>query len=149
MGTMVGDDGGANQIGVAPGATWIAANGCCPSDQALIESGEWMLAPTDLNGDNPRPDLRPHIINNSWGSTVPSNDPFMEDVLIAWEAAGHLRHVVQRQQRTELQTSGSPGCRIIDLLGRRLRHQQRRSPASRLGAPARTARSSPTSPPPA
>ena len=28
MGTMVGDDGGANQIGVAPGAKWIAAKGC-------------------------------------------------------------------------------------------------------------------------
>ena len=53
MGTMVGDDGGANQIGVAPGAKWIAANGCCPSDAALIASGEWMLAPTDLDGENP------------------------------------------------------------------------------------------------
>lgn len=28
MGTMVGDDGGANKIGVAPGAKWIAAKGC-------------------------------------------------------------------------------------------------------------------------
>ena len=33
MGTMVGDDGAANQVGVAPGAKWIAANGCCPSDE--------------------------------------------------------------------------------------------------------------------
>src|SRR5690606_34741663 len=30
MGTMLGDDGAANQVGVAPGATWITANGCCP-----------------------------------------------------------------------------------------------------------------------
>ena len=28
MGTMVGGDGGANNIGVAPGARWIAAKGC-------------------------------------------------------------------------------------------------------------------------
>ncbi len=28
MGTMVGDDGGENQIGVAPEARWIAAKGC-------------------------------------------------------------------------------------------------------------------------
>ena len=28
MGTMVGDDGAGNQIGVAPGATWVAAKGC-------------------------------------------------------------------------------------------------------------------------
>ena len=26
-----------------------------------------MLAPTDLDGENPRPDLRPHVVNNSWG----------------------------------------------------------------------------------
>ena len=28
MGTMVGDDGSTNQVGVAPGAKWIAAKGC-------------------------------------------------------------------------------------------------------------------------
>lgn len=42
MGTMVGDDGSGNQIGVAPGATWISAKGCearsC-SDAALLASG--------------------------------------------------------------------------------------------------------------
>ena len=60
MGTMVGDDGdpGTNQIGVAPHAKWIAAKGCC-LDAALLSSAQWILAPTDLNGDNPRPDLRP------------------------------------------------------------------------------------------
>ena len=40
MGTMVGDDGAGNQIGVAPGAKWIAVKGCesnsC-SDGALLE----------------------------------------------------------------------------------------------------------------
>ena len=74
MGTMVGDDGGSNQIGVAPGATWISANGCCPSDAALIASGEWMLAPTDLAGDSPDVTKRPDIINNSWGTQQPTND---------------------------------------------------------------------------
>ena len=74
IGTSVGDDGGANQIGVAPGAQWIAAKGCetlmlC-SIAALLSSGQWVLAPTDLNGLNPRPDLRPHIVNNSWGSDI-------------------------------------------------------------------------------
>ena len=56
MGTMVGDDGAGNQIGVAPGAKWIAAKGCetntC-SDAALLASGQWILAPTDLNGQQP------------------------------------------------------------------------------------------------
>jgi len=89
MGTMVGDDGGENQIGVAPGARWIAAKGCesnsC-SFEALLSSGEWILAPTDLNGENPRPDLRPHIVNNSWGGG--SGDEFYRAVVQAWVAAG-------------------------------------------------------------
>jgi subtilisin family serine protease len=89
MGTMVGDDGGGNQIGVAPHARWIAAKGCETSScshSALLASGEWIIAPTDLSGQKPRPDLAPHIVNNSWGSV--SGDPFYQDIVSAWNAAG-------------------------------------------------------------
>lgn len=89
MGTMVGDDGVGNQIGVAPGATWIAAKGCesgsC-SSFALLSSGQWVLAPTDLSGQNPNPDLRPNIVNNSWGGSA--NDPFYQATVQAWRTAG-------------------------------------------------------------
>ncbi|MFI6830439.1 S8 family serine peptidase [Kribbella sp. NPDC050241] len=88
MGTMAGDDGAGNQIGVAPGVKWIAANGCCPTDAALIASGQWMLEPTDLAGNNPDASKRPNIINNSWGSQLPSNDPFMEDITNNWKDSG-------------------------------------------------------------
>lgn len=70
MGTMVGDDGGANQIGMAPDAKWI---GCRNMDEGngtpatYIECFEWFLAPTDLNNLNPDPSKAPHVINNSWG----------------------------------------------------------------------------------
>lgn len=113
-GTMVGDDGGANQIGVAPGATWIAANGCCPTDAALLRSGEWMLAPTDLLGANPDPALRPHVINNSWGSTLPSNDPFLEDISAAWAAAGQFGVFANGNNGPACNTSTSPGSRAIN-----------------------------------
>ncbi|SDU19934.1 carboxypeptidase regulatory-like domain-containing protein [Jiangella alkaliphila] len=115
MGTMVGDDGAANQIGVAPGATWIAANGCntC-SDADLIESGEWMLEPTDLNGDNPDVSMRPHIVNNSWGSIIPSNDPFMEDILIEWADSGIFGVWSNGNSGSACETSGSPGSRTIN-----------------------------------
>ncbi|MEY3052571.1 MAG: hypothetical protein RLY31_2356 [Bacteroidota bacterium] len=69
MGTMVGDDGGSNQVGVAPGATWI---GCRNMEMGwgtittYLECFEWFLAPTDLSGDNPDPDMAPHVVNNSW-----------------------------------------------------------------------------------
>ncbi|MFB6675496.1 S8 family serine peptidase, partial [Streptomyces sp. NPDC056390] len=86
MGTMVGKNG----IGVAPNAKWIAAKGCvsdtCYNDD-LLAAGQWILAPTDHNGQNPRPDLAPNIVNNSWGDPH-GVDPFYEDILAAWNAAG-------------------------------------------------------------
>ncbi|MEU2614248.1 S8 family serine peptidase [Micromonospora sp. NPDC007271] len=111
MGTMAGSDG-ANQIGVAPEVKWIAANGCCPSDAALINSGQWMLQPRDLNGQNPDASKRPNIINNSWGTTLPSNDPFMEDVTDAWTASGIFGAWSNGNNGPGCQTSGSPGSRI-------------------------------------
>ncbi|MEJ3747433.1 S8 family serine peptidase [Actinomycetes bacterium KLBMP 9797] len=87
MGIEVGRSAdGANQIGVAPGARWIAARMCCTQDE-LLTAGQWMLAPTDLNGANPRPDLAPDVVNNSWYSR---DNPgvFFADVLDAWVAAG-------------------------------------------------------------
>jgi serine protease AprX len=73
MGTMVGDDGGSNQIGMAPGARWI---GCRNMDQGVgkpstyAECFQWMIAPTDLNDQNPDPSKAPDVINNSWGCPV-------------------------------------------------------------------------------
>jgi hypothetical protein len=89
MGTIVGDDGAGNQIGVAPSAKWIAAKGCeetsC-SGSALLASGQWMLAPTNLGGKNPRADLRPHVVNTSWGGNFV--DATFKDMVRAWVAAG-------------------------------------------------------------
>jgi subtilisin family serine protease len=88
-GTMVGDDGSGNAIGVAPEAKWISAKGCetdsC-SDTALLKSGQWVMAPTDLSGANPRPDLAPNIVNNSWGG--PGGDDFYQDIVNSWTAVG-------------------------------------------------------------
>ncbi|MET7985935.1 S8 family serine peptidase [Streptomyces sp. NPDC005281] len=84
MGTMVAKHG----IGVAPNAKWIAAKGCesssC-SDESLLAAGQWILAPTDHNGQNPRPDLAPNIVNNSWGG---GDTTFYQDIVEAWNAAG-------------------------------------------------------------
>ena len=69
-GLAVGDDGAGNQIGMAPGARFIS---CRNMDQGngtparYTECFQFMLAPTDRNGANPRPDLAAHVINNSWG----------------------------------------------------------------------------------
>lgn len=83
LGTMVGDDGGTNQIGMAPGAQWI---GCRNMDQGngtpttYSECFEWFIAPTDLANQNPDPGMAPHVINNSW-SCPPSEGCNTADIL--------------------------------------------------------------------
>ncbi|WP_329121382.1 S8 family serine peptidase [Streptomyces sp. NBC_01465] len=85
MGTMVGSGG----VGIAPGAKWMAAKACDSAghcdDSELLAAGQWILAPTDHDGQNPRPDLAPDIVNNSWGG---GDTSFYQDIVQAWNAAG-------------------------------------------------------------
>lgn len=91
MGTIVGDDGVSNQIGIAPGAEWMACAGCpdggC-TDSALLGCGEFIAAPTNLAGLLPNPDMRPNVVNNSWGDCGTAYDPWYADVIDGWQAAG-------------------------------------------------------------
>jgi len=109
-GTMVGDDGGANQIGVAPGAKWISAKGCetssC-SSSSLLASGQWVVAPTDLNGANPRPDLHPDVVNNSWSGG--RGDTWYQQTLRSWVAAGIFPAFANGNSGPNCNTAGSPG----------------------------------------
>jgi N-acetylneuraminic acid mutarotase len=73
-----------------------------------------MIAPTDLAGANPDTTKRPNIINNSWGTIEPSNDPFMEDIEIAWKASGIFGTWSNGNNGSACETSGSPGSRTIN-----------------------------------
>lgn len=81
IGTVVGSASG-EQIGVAPGARWI---GCRNMENGwgvpstYLACFEFFVAPTDLAGLNPRPDLAPHVINNSWG--CPPSEGCAQDTL--------------------------------------------------------------------
>jgi subtilisin family serine protease len=91
MGTMVGDDGGSNQTGVAPGASWMACRACNTSsctDAALLACAQFVTAPTDLAGANADPAKRPVAVNNSWGDCSTSYDNWYQGVVDAWQAAG-------------------------------------------------------------
>ena len=83
MGTIVGDDGGANQIGMAPGAKWIACPGIGSPYVGPFECFQWFLAPTDLYGNNPDPNLAPHVINNSWSSAGTNYHPIIQTLTAA------------------------------------------------------------------
>jgi hypothetical protein len=81
MGTLAGADG----IGVAPGAQWIAARIFDSSGYAAdswIHAGfQWMLAP---GGD---PAYAPDVLSNSWGSNDGYDEVFRPDVRLL-NAAG-------------------------------------------------------------
>ncbi|MDQ3127378.1 MAG: S8 family serine peptidase, partial [Chloroflexota bacterium] len=113
MGTMVGGDGPGPftpDTGVAPGAEWIAAKGCedfsC-SEIALLSSGQFVLAPTDLNGENPDPSRRPDVVNNSWGGGP--GDTFYLETVQAWRAAGIIPVFSSGNPGPSCGEGGSPG----------------------------------------
>ena len=90
MGTMIGDDGGDNQIGMAPGAQWIAAAvvdvpGVSIYTEA-IAAFEWFADP---DGNPATTDDVPAVINNSWGirGTPHCSDHFWDAIDVS-EAAG-------------------------------------------------------------
>ncbi|MFD7440233.1 S8 family serine peptidase [Streptomyces sp. NPDC059909] len=106
MGTMAGADG----IGVAPGAKWIAAKGCESSScsrGSLLAAGQWVVAPTDPAGGNPRPDLAPDVVNNSWGANV--YDPWYRTVVQSWRDGGIFPAFSNGNAGPACNTSGSPG----------------------------------------
>lgn len=90
IGTRVGDGGADRRVGMAPGAQWMACQGFNPSSTgaALFECGQFMLAPWNLNHQNPDPDRRPHVVNNSWTDCNRQVDTWYEGVVDAWIAAG-------------------------------------------------------------
>ncbi len=113
MGTMVGDDGGSNRIGMAPGARWI---GCRNMDDngngtnaTYTECFEWFIAPTDLDGNNADPDLAPHVINNSWGCP-PSEGCADVDILKSVVEAARAAGIVVVVSAGNL----GPSCATVD-----------------------------------
>jgi len=112
MGTMVGDDSQGNQIGVAPGAQWIACRNMERGNgkpSTYIECFEWFLAPTDLNGQNADPARAPHVVNNSWfcsvgeGCTDLAVNELLRQAVIALRASGVVVVVSNGN-------AGSQGC---------------------------------------
>lgn len=87
MGTMVGNDGATNQIGMAPGARWIGCrnmNNGNGTPTTYSECFQYFIAPTDSTGQNPNPDFAPDVINNSWGCPVSEgcSDPLVLQTVV-------------------------------------------------------------------
>jgi PKD repeat protein len=111
-GTMVGDDGGVNQIGLAPGAQTVhcknMTDGGSGSDYTFLTCFEWDLAPWDLSGQNPQPSLAPDAINNSWGYWGGGQPQFI-DATAALQAAGIVVEVSAGNEGSGCSSLRSPG----------------------------------------
>jgi len=111
-GTMVGDDGAGNQVGMAPGAQTVHCknmdNGGGGQDSWFLTCFEWDLAPWDLTGADPRTDLAPDAINNSWGYWGGGQNQFRTavDNLLA---AGIVVEVSAGNEGSGCQSLRSPG----------------------------------------
>jgi serine protease AprX len=115
-GTMVGDDGGSNQIGVAPDAQWFS---CRSMDSAgfgspdtYITCFEFMIAPWDLNGQNPDPSKAPVAVSNSWYCSI-SLEGCTQDVLFTTVQAVRAAGIVV----VVAAGNSGPGCSTIGIDG--------------------------------
>ena len=106
-GTALGGDASGAQIGVAPGARWIAAKAWNDAGNATVSAFhqifEWFLAP---GGD---PANAPHVINNSWGMSPPGCYPDFLPDLQAWRAAGIFSAFASGNDGPGAETILSPG----------------------------------------
>ena len=123
MGTVLGDDGSGNQIGVAPGAQWM---GCRNMQRGLgnpasyTDCMEFFLAPYPPGGD-PFTDgdvsLAPHVINNSWGcpDIEGCDDTVLQPATAALRAAGIMMVVSAGNEGPGCQTVAEPPARYDDV----------------------------------
>ncbi len=114
MGIMVGNNG-SSQIGMAIGAKWIACRACTTNtctDLALLACGQFMVAPTDLSGNNPDPSQRPNVVNNSWGDCSTSYDSWYQGAVNAWIAAG-IYPVFSNGNSSNCSYSSPPGLNTV------------------------------------
>ena len=99
-GTMVGFDGGDNQVGMAPEAKWMACRslfdpvvgvGTVPT---YMDCMEWQIAPyPEGQPDAADPAMAPDVANNSWGCLEACAPPLLKDVNDAIYAAGIVQVV--------------------------------------------------------
>jgi subtilisin family serine protease len=112
-GTVVGGPPG-QQVGVAPGAEWIACRlieSSSGSDASILDCLDWLLAPGTVSGARPDPDMAPHVVNNSWGCTPGGggcNWNWLQATVRNYHAAGIMFVVAAGNSGSKCNTIGVP-----------------------------------------
>jgi subtilisin family serine protease len=116
MGTVLGDDGGANRVGVAPDAQWIGCRNMrrgLGNPGAYAECMEFFLAPYPHGGDSFTDGdvaMAPHVTNNSWGCPEfeGCHDETLRPAVEALRAAGIMMVVSAGNEGPNCNTVGDP-----------------------------------------
>ncbi|TMW69623.1 hypothetical protein Poli38472_001779 [Pythium oligandrum] len=107
---VMGTIAGANGVGVAPGATWMACKGCrsdgC-SESDLLTCAEFITCPTDTSGANKDCSKAPHLVSNSWGGG--QADTFYKAAVDTWRKAGIIPIFANGNSGPSCTTANSPG----------------------------------------
>jgi len=109
MGTIAGAEG----YGVAPNSTWMACMGCAGSSCSefdLISCGEFIACPHLPDMSMPDCSKAPHLVSNSWGSSLGGQD-WYDDVIRGWNDAEIISLFSAGNSGTSCGSVGSPGDR--------------------------------------
>lgn len=115
MGTMVGDDGLGNQVGVAPGAKWIACRNMDSTGQGSVSRYvtcfQFAMAPTKTDGTAADPARAADITSNSWVCDPSSFEVGCSDptALVTATQALHDAGILV------VAAAGNSGCTGIDM----------------------------------
>jgi len=112
VGTMCGEATG-RKIGVAPDAKWIGCRmmeGGYARPVTILSCLQFFMAPTDLRGNNPNPDKRPHSTGHSYGcaSTRCPDPEAMKEAVENLRNAGIFVNVAAG--------NSGPSCSSVDRL---------------------------------
>jgi subtilisin family serine protease len=109
MSLMVGGNLSGNDIGMAPGAKWIAAkifdNSGSATATAIHQAFQWVLDPDG----NPATADAPQVVSDSWGNVSPGCDLTFQPDLQALLAAGILPVFSAGNSGPSASTGTSPG----------------------------------------
>jgi subtilisin family serine protease len=115
----IGTFAGANGLGVAPDAQWIACKALnaqgSGTNAGLVNCGQWMACPTLPNGQNEDCTKTPHVVNNSWGGG--QANAFYNAVINAWHALNIIPVFANGNSGPACQTANSPADSLAGVFG--------------------------------